>query len=274
MFNILRLEIKSFLKGERIFFILLLPLFILLMLTPIAPVNLLAFTAIAININIISFFIFGSFFNNIRSKKIFLQMQLLTNRIIIIVSLIAFTLVITTTTSLILIGVIYLLQLIDQNTSFSILAFNGAISWNYVWWNVIFFFILFGTFLSCMLSLVIALLAKTKNYFYSIGVLLMFVLIFSSGMFVSEKIIAYDDVKGAYYQTNSLVSQNWMYYFRRVFPQFHLNQVAILSFRIKDKIPYLNPFNSLNLIKTTKALIYPIVFCLLSLPFSMYLLKR
>ncbi len=275
MLNILRLEIKSFFKGGTIFFILFLPLFILLMLTTIAPIDLLSFTAIGININIISFFIFGSFFNNIRDKKIFLQMQLLTNRIIIISSLIVFTLFISTFTSIIIISSIFLLQLLEQVTGLPIVAFNGSIEWNFVWWNTIFFFILAGTVVSCLFALVIALLTKSKNYFYSIGVLMMFILIFSGGMFVSEQVIAYDNTQNVYfYKPNSVVVKNWMFYFRRVLPQFYLNQISILSFRIKDSMDYLNPLASINLMETLQTLIYPIVFSVVALSFSLFLMKR
>ena len=275
MVNILKLEIKSFFKGGTIFFILFLPLFILLMLTTIAPIDLLAFTAIGINVNVISFFIFGSFFNSIRDKKIFLQMQLLTKRIVIISSLIVFTLILSTITSVLLIGMIYLLQLLEQTTGLPIVAFNGTIEWGYVWWNTIFFFILFGTIVSCMFSLLVALLAKNKNFFYSVGVLMMFVLIFSGGMFVSEKVIAYDEIQGSYfYAANGMVVKNWMFYFRRILPQFYLNQISILSFRIKDSMDYLNPLDSVNLIETMKTLIYPIVFSAVVLSFSIFLMKR
>ncbi len=248
----LRLQRSILFKSKILLFIVLVPLFIFLMLLSIVPINLATFTLISLNLNIIGYFQFGSFYINFENTTIEKNILMRnSSKILKDINFIIFSLVLSFITTFMLLGFTFAFESIISNFGivYGHTSSSNLINWNHLWWNNLIVYIFLASLLASTTSyFVVHLTNYNVNYFYSIGVIFLFVIMFFGGTFVSLYQIVEND-SGTYKWISNSRSDvtNIFQFIKQFFPVYQLNQVAIYTFRVPNaNVDALNPlFNDL-----------------------------
>lgn len=247
--SFLRLQRSILFKSKILLFIIVVPLFVFLMLISVVPITLAAFVLISINLNVIGYYQFGSFYISFENTTV--EKNILLNnssKIMKDLNFLIFSLILSVITTFFLIGIVWLLQFLVMKLNFSlgyVTSDRSLINWEHIWWNNLVVYITLASLLASSTSyFVIHLTNYNTKYFYSIGVIFLFVVIFFGGTFITEYQIDFNESSNTYeWIGNSRASNGDLFsLLQSIFPNYQLNQIAAYTFRIPDAdLTNLNP---------------------------------